>query len=201
MSRLSRELREDLGLPDLRLALLAQSAVKRHLNPDRTKPRSLEDWAIEEAVRLTSRDKGRQSATAASRAAARRAEGMQAAAEALRALVTDEAAPPAQRLIPSVVAAEVTATAICASEHDLIDRVAQWLVQNPHVLKSCRSGLAAVAAVAPIAKVASQLPDHRDAALETVCELALASLRRERRVSTSSRPLSALPTRQRRRFG
>lgn len=201
MSRLSRELRADLEMPDLRLSLLAQKAVKRHLNPDWTQPRLLEDWAVEEAVRLTSRNKGRQSVTGAARAAARRAEGMKAAAEALRALVADKAAPPVQRLIPSVVAAEVTTTAICASDRDLIDRVTQWLMENPHVLKPCRSGLAGVAAVAPIAKFASQLPEHRDTALETVCELALANLKRERRVSTSSRPFNALPTRQRRRFG
>ena len=211
MSRLSAELRADLDMLDDvgtppkstgdTLDVMVQRGLEKYFLPKSksgSEPRSLEDWAVAEAARLFSRKKHTLSMDAAAQAAARRAPGMKAAAEAFFAILHDDTG--ADLLIPAKVAAEVRATAAPSSNHIVIERVKCWLTANEHALKSCTSGLAAIAASAPVALIASQQLDaERDLNLEKLCKKTLTRLKRKATTRCTARPTLALPARHRRR--
>lgn len=146
-----------------------ETASTKH--PTTTKP--LAAWAAGEAERVFRSRKI--TADEAAIAAARRAPGLKAAAEALHAiLISGDSVS-----IPAELATLVEQSAVPSTDTELVAKCKKWLHEFPHELKRCRSAAAALAAMAPIALISVQLPTtERDPELEAQCKARLANLRR-----------------------
>jgi hypothetical protein len=102
-------------------------------------------------------------------AAARRAPGLKAAAEALHQLCATSH--PSAGAIPVEVRAEAERWAVASTDAALCARVGAWLLKAPYELKKGRTPLAAIAAAAPVAAVSVQDPGVPcDPDLKAVCE-------------------------------
>jgi hypothetical protein len=116
-------------------------------------PLSVDEWAALEAKRLLRT----QTMTVADvcLAAARRAPGIRAAAEAIHALLLLGDAD-ISSTIPVEVAEAAKAQACASSDVDRVARVRNWLKRSPYELKKAKTALAAFAVAAPVAHLASQ---------------------------------------------
>lgn len=148
------------------------------------------EYGTAEALRLVS--SRRVDDAAAAQAAARRAPGIKAAAEALCRIV-GESEELALRSLPSSLRAEVTACAAPSESEPLVGRMVSWLRSNPHALLSCKTPGAALAAAAPIAMYSVQCPTTapRNLELEAACKAVIASNPDLKLASTRSAVASA----------
>ena len=138
---------------------------------------TVREWAVEEAIRVVTKSPRTSNADAA-RAAARRAAGLKAAAEAIgqlcRADDTAHLIPESIRLyLQSRISNE--ADGITDQNHIIRKRIRNWLLANPCELTRCKTPLAAIAAAAPVAIIDAQLLTPIDGELERVVEIAMES--------------------------
>ena len=130
-------------------------------------PLTLREYASSEAARLIEKTRSTDARICqdAVQAAARRAPGIKAAAEALHQL-TIAGSDDIKRSIPVDVKAFVVANAEASSNTNLVERIGTWLKASPWELTRCSSAAAALAAVAPVADVRTQDKKNRNTELE-----------------------------------
>lgn len=119
------------------------------------------DFALQEYRRIASPKKKDSDVITAS---CRRAPGIKAAAEALKALVAK--ADQAALHIPETLRAELAVRVIEASDPALVERMRLWLLQAPHELTRCKGCATMLAVAAPIALLSVQDPKNRNLHLE-----------------------------------
>ena len=157
--------------------------------------RSVKDWAVAEALRLYPK-KAKEVAAAA---AARRAPGLMAAAEALDRLAGRaddfllEAIPQPVRDYLDAAGAPMEEGEVGSVDDATIDRVEKWLRRSPYELKKVSSPLAAIAAAAPVALFQVQNTDEAsDPDLVKACLEAL-----ENKKKADKKPVSVTSTHKR----
>ena len=123
--------------------------------------KSVDDWAIGEAMRL----RHRMSVDKAAQVAARRAPGLLLAAQALHRLTLLNSN---DKTIPTFVRLEVQRSCVPLEPNDAtVTKLLKWLAAAPYELTRCSTAASAIAAAAPVALVKTQDPNlPRDEALE-----------------------------------
>ena len=157
--------------------------------------RSVKDWAVAEALRLYPK-KAKEVAAAA---AARRAPGLMAAAEALDRLAGRaddfllEAIPQPVRDYLDAAGAPMEEGEVGSVDDATIDRVEKWLRRSPYELKKVSSPLAAIAAAAPVALF--QVQNTAEASDPDLVKACLEAL--ENKKKADKKPVSVTSTHKR----